>query len=826
MFGAGLLLLASLAATTQPSQASDIGEVVHSLRMSSYPLHEPERRAWSTENTKDALVVGQMENRLFLYRYVRGIGQPPGLDFRSQPLVIDPLTWDASRNLAVMVRLPDDTGSLYWVGYHYAGDDLFKRADGFLVDAQGRAATVLADSNLAVVTSNEPWDEVRKAQALATLRQALEYPGQLRSFPAEVRFEHQMPLDVAATFMMLHQVTRAIPRTKKVEFSRALADLRRFVMEQDYREIDLTGKDPEMLTALNDYGFWLAESGDTIQADIILSDVLRRDPSRTAAYLNRADSRWTQVRKTGGTRGVLAALALEDYRLYCSRRLAAGDPIPSNIAKRISNALNANVLNAEVCRPRLAIFHAIQADDLNAVRAELAAGQDPNGVNENGTSALAAAVSRKQLDIVQTLLTAGARADGQNNGMLLLAGAMPNVNDRRPAAERYALADMLLAAGAPLDGVDSSGVSLLTQRTSYFAEDKDSLRYLLAKGANPNAREKNSATALHEAMRSPSKLWLTELLLDKGADINAAYIRMYYGNQAMWETPLLEALRDASSSELTPTVTYPVSERVRFALARGADPAVGGYSINRTTPERNGLNEALGLAAEMMQPELVDQLAQAAGQPQLPLTPDPLASLLRVWNTVEIRSSINKNSADWDGQRAKLRATAERLLAAGVPLTRTGDVTGLTNNIAPLGLPWLPDDLYLEWLEKGADASDRTRGDIGIQGVADADALPLVIMLQQGKETKAQMLLEHDAGLYRTPERCGMAVADMLAWHVSDSGPVSPIAARALSQVLARAEGAAGCDLTQKSRVQPFVGVSASDLADRANLTLDARASK
>ena len=180
-----------------------------------------------------------------------------------------------------------------------------------------------------------------------------------------------------------------------------------------------------------------------------------------------------------------------------------------------------------------------------------------------------------------------------------------------------------------------------------------------------------------------------------------------------------------------------------------------------------------------------------------------------------------QNGPEWDGQRAKLRATADRLLVAGVPLTRADDATGITNNnIAPLSLPWLPDDLYRAWLEKGADASDRTDKSVRIDGVADADALPLVIMLRLGKEAKAKMLLEHDAGLYRTPWRCGMAVADVLAWQLDDGGPLSPTGARAVKQVLDGAAGAASCDLNQVSRVQPHVGVSANELLRQAGVAL------
>ncbi|KAG1250492.1 hypothetical protein G6F68_012773 [Rhizopus microsporus] len=145
--------------------------------------------------------------------------------------------------------------------------------------------------------------------------------------------------------------------------------------------------------------------------------------------------------------------------------------------------------------------------------------------------ALAVAVSGKQLETVRVLLAASARADGPNNGFVLLASALPDAKDTRPAAERYALADALIAAGAPLDAGDYNGTPLLVRRISYYSEDKDSLTDLLAKGAHPNAREKNGRSALHAAMGSPSRFWFAEQLLAKGADINAAYVRMRCANR-------------------------------------------------------------------------------------------------------------------------------------------------------------------------------------------------------------------------------------------------------------------------------------------------------
>lgn len=822
LFGAVALALAGMAASPPPALAFDVGAVIDSIRLSRYPLREPERRVWGTENVKDAVLVGQMENRLYLYRYVREGAKTFKLDFRSQPLVIDPEGWKASREDNVAVRSPRAGEAFYWVGYADRGAGAGK-ATGFLVDDKGEAASVNADSQLAVVTSSRPWDEARRAQALAILQAALrDYPTRLDPFPAQVRFEHQTAPDVTATFRTLHQVARAIPRAKTAEFNRALADLRRFVMAQDYREIDPDGKDAEMLTALNDYGFWLAESGDTAQAERILTDVLRRDPSRTAAYLNRADARWKQREKSREERAYYEALAREDYRLYCSKRLAAKEAIPANIASRIGAALEASALDAQVCRPRLAIFQAIQANDLDAVRAQLAGGQDPNGVNEYGRSALSVAVSRKQLEMVRVLLDAGAKADGPDNGFSLVASALPDAKDTRPAAERYALADILIAAGAPVDALDSNGTPLLMRRISYYSDSKENLVYLLEKGANPNAREKNGRSLLHAALQTPKNFWFAEKLLARGADINAAYTRMYYGNSPMWETPLLEALRESPGGDLTPSATYAVPERVTYVLAHGADPAVGGYGASKDAPDRNGMNEGLSLAVRYLQPGLIDQLVQAARPPQAPLSTEPLSSLLSMWNQVEQRGAADGNSAAWDGQRARLRAIADRLVAAGVPLAASADTAGpLRNRIAPLSLPWLPDDLYEAWLKAGADPTDRSDSDMRIEGVAAADALPLVTMLNLGMDNKVQLLLEH-GGAPKTPARCGMAVADVLAWQLGNNGPVSPMGGRAVKQVLDAAAGPAGCDLNQTSRVQPFEGVTATELARRAEVDLPA----
>lgn len=814
LLGAAALALACLAGAPRAALAHDIGAVIEAMRLSRYALNAPERRVWGTENARDALLVGQVENRLFFYRYVRE-GSTSRLVFRSPPLVIDPGTWRPAHEENVSVTTPRGDETFYWVAYTYNDVD-GKQVNGYLVDAAGEAITVRADAGTATVTSTRPWDAARQAQAMATLRKALvSYPSRLTAMPADLRFVQRPPVDTLAAFRALHQAARAIPRSKTAEFARALAQLRTFVMEQDYREIDPKGEYPDTLVALNDYGFWLAEAGDAAQADLILGEVLRRDPSRIAAYLNRADARWQQRERERNPekRDYYLALAREDYRQYCSLRLVSNNAIPSNVAARISTALDEKQLTAATCRPRLEIFPAIKAGDLQAVRLQLARGQDPNGVNEHGVSALSVAVYYQHEEIVRALLAGGARVDGRNRGAALMASAMPDGRDQRPLAQRYAIADILLAAGASLQAPDINGTPLLITRTSYYGDDRATLEYLLSHGADPNTHEKKGRTVLHAAISNFRTRWFADQLLAKGADINAAYIRMYYGNSPMWETPLLEALRE-SSGELKPGVALAIPERVAFVLDRGADASVGGYG-GKDAVARNGLDEALSLSASYLQPALVDRLVQAARKPAAPLTSEPLSALLRAWSYLEARAQASKDSPAWDGLRASARATAERMVAAGVSLKYQNSAQGMKDNaIAPLSVPWLPDDLYLAWLKAGADQTDRSDGGTRINGVDQNDALPLVIMMQLGQQAKVKMLLEHDAALYRDPQRCGMAVADVLSWQLGNAGKaISPEMAGAISHVMQGAAKAGNCDMSMKARARPYIGVSADELA-------------
>lgn len=810
----GCLLLAACGLAAAPSaRAHDIGAVIEAARLQRYAMQAPETRAWGTENARDALIVGQLENRLYLYRYAREPGKPAELAFRAGPLALPPESWREGLGIEVSAAAPRDGRKHYWLKAAYRDAPSLPLL-GFLIDERGAVDAVRADADSVTVSSDRPWDETRKADALQTLRWALlDSPSPLKAMPARLRFEQREARDVTEDFLQKQQAARAIPRAKAAEFGQALAELRRHAMLHDYRAVDPVGKNAQALAALNDYGFWLAGAGELAQAERVLDETLRRDPRRVPAYLNRADARWALKDAKGvadGNRRVYEALAREDYRLYCSQRLAAGEAVPSNTAARIASALGAPALDAAACRPRLAIFQAIRDHDLAALKTELARGQDPSGVNEYGASALGVAVSARQPGLVRALLDSGADVRGPNVGQPLVQRALPRSGDDSGPG-RFALADMLLAAGAPVDAPGRR--PLLIDQIRYGGADRATLEYLLAHGADPNAREDKGESTFMAATASPRNLWFAEQLLAKGANPDAGHISMYYGSRAFWLTPLLSALRDDSSRASRPGEVLALSERVIFLLEHGADPAAGGYGAREQQP-RNGLNSALEWAARMAQPEWVDRLARAAREPREPLTHEPMTALLREWNEVESKTPD-------EAARARLRATAERLLAVGVPLALAGTQTGFQDRaIAPLSLPWLPDDLYLAWLRAGADPSDRTDPGLGLAGMDHADALPLVIMLRRGQEAKAAMLLEHGAGMFRTPARCGMSVAEVLAWQLSNNGPLGPAAARAVSRVLELARQAPACDWNQRARESGLAGRTAAELARAAGVTL------
>jgi ankyrin repeat protein len=117
--------------------------------------------------------------------------------------------------------------------------------------------------------------------------------------------------------------------------------------------------------------------------------------------------------------------------------------------------------------------------DLSSVRHLLAQGADPNGLSEEGWTALALAANRGNVDVVQELVDAGADVnfaeDEEGETVLMLA-----VQQAEPRAVDVLC--VLLTAGANVNAVDKLGWTAL--RHAHNRPELASI--LLAHGADPS----------------------------------------------------------------------------------------------------------------------------------------------------------------------------------------------------------------------------------------------------------------------------------------------------------------------------------------------------
>ncbi|MDR2219539.1 MAG: hypothetical protein LBE24_03055 [Methylobacillus sp.] len=634
-----LAMLVSMAAFSPMAPASST---------SKYPIEAPEYRIWDSIDTEDTLIIGQLENRLYLYRYLHQ--QDGKLDFRSQPMLMPiEAAWSSGR-VIVIADTPNQKFPWYRISYFIADDvgreyptydppssNRDPRTAGFMVDMTGKVYAYVIGSKEdgvdrprhAVITSTEPWTEELKAQLSATLIDKFR-----NKFDGEIRFEYREPIkNLTTELLALHKKTRAIPNQRSVEFKSALSDLRRFILEQDARRIDPDNKNSMVVTALNDYGDWIGLWGDGREAINILTEVLRRSPERLPVLLNRADAYWKESGKFQNDRdngdyyrNFYKTHAREDYRQYCLRQLADNKPIHGNTAKRIMTALEVTALSAETCRLQTRIFQSIEADDLEAVRAELASGQDPNIKNDKNLSALEVAANGKKLEIIRVLVAAGARADtkkeiaGDNYPML--ARVMAN-REKISDEQYYALLDALLESGASVDAIlnDRPLLSL-----AVATQDRDAFNYLLDHGANPNIRGagKMEETVFFVAINRPRTLWFAEKLLEKGADVNGAHITSYYGSDPCWKTALGDTISALRPEE--PTLSL-ARERIQFLLDHGANPTIGGCGGTDQVPPHQGMEEAMKQLAKQdkLSPEIRSEVEEKLKQAAAKYEPRPSA---------------------------------------------------------------------------------------------------------------------------------------------------------------------------------------------------------
>jgi ankyrin repeat protein len=215
--------------------------------------------------------------------------------------------------------------------------------------------------------------------------------------------------------------------------------------------------------------------------------------------------------------------------------------------------------------------------DEPAVSLFLEAGMDPNAEDADGSTALMRAARKGDLPTANVLLAAGAAidralpqaAEGDHREMLeLLMRRHPTRADTVEALHAASRSghttsvQTLLDAGLDVDAKDDeSGWTALMVAA---ASDLDTVRLLLARGADARMSDSHHRTALHVAARSghDDQLAVLRALLESGAEVDAR-ARWFWGFEGAlidtW-TPLLVALVESRP------------EAAIFLLERGADP--------------------------------------------------------------------------------------------------------------------------------------------------------------------------------------------------------------------------------------------------------------
>jgi ankyrin repeat protein len=174
-------------------------------------------------------------------------------------------------------------------------------------------------------------------------------------------------------------------------------------------------------------------------------------------------------------------------------------------------ALTALLLSgcSEPPRPTITLYRAIHSGDLDQIKRHLYWKTDINHPDPDGDYPLHVAARRGRVVISKELLSHGADPNAEN-----LAGATPL---RVALGEgKTQVAQVLAEKGAADDPQD-----LLFDLVRDGVTDRDSLKFLVDRGADVNATDAKGDAALHIAVRN-DQLLLVKRLIDQGADVNLA----------------------------------------------------------------------------------------------------------------------------------------------------------------------------------------------------------------------------------------------------------------------------------------------------------------
>jgi ankyrin repeat protein len=158
-------------------------------------------------------------------------------------------------------------------------------------------------------------------------------------------------------------------------------------------------------------------------------------------------------------------------------------------------------------RPSVPLYLAVQRGDLDQLERHIFWGTDINTALPDGRYPLHIAAEKGRIVMVRTLLKHGAEinqtsADGDTAIDLAVLGG------------RTQLAELMITQGAILDAS-----ALLLKAASAGVTDRDTVRFLIERGADPEARDAAGDTPLLIAIRQDNHRLATHLV-NRGADVN------------------------------------------------------------------------------------------------------------------------------------------------------------------------------------------------------------------------------------------------------------------------------------------------------------------
>jgi uncharacterized protein len=268
----------------------------------------------------------------------------------------------------------------------------------------------------------------------------------------------------------------------------------------------------------------------------------------------------------------------------------------------IATVIVLSIARSNAIAEPVSLMPAVKAADLPAIQSALHQSGDPNEAEADGTTALHWAVQMNRLDIVQTLISAGAKVDVKNrfgatplmlaaiNGnssiteQLLTAGANPRAQVPQTgtvlmAAARTGNPDVikaLLAAGAGVNKLDSfTGQTALMWAAA--EGHHDAVQALLAGGADIRAQSSGKNTALFYAVRK-GDIGSVDALLAAGADVNERTLAEDTPNCDMYckQYPAGTKISPLGDSMLVIAILNAHFELADFLLTKGADPNAAG----------------------------------------------------------------------------------------------------------------------------------------------------------------------------------------------------------------------------------------------------------